>query len=184
MGIRALRLVAGYRRRGRHVRGGGRVGQPGSARQGVEAADENDGRIVDSAMTPVSSQLNFYWNAAGKVHDWRGQNLSRQADDQSAMAVNGTEHNVTIAAYDPSFSWGECISTYTQDDGSTTWHRQAYVVCPGRRQRRRGDRRAVLDLRQRRGRLLRGTGGAGSTWSDTRISGISFPMDTPAIAAN
>ena len=24
----------------------------------------------------------------------------------------------------------------------------------------------------------------GSTWSQTRITGISFPMDTPAIAAN
>ena len=24
----------------------------------------------------------------------------------------------------------------------------------------------------------------GSTWSDTRITGISFPMDAPAIAAN
>ena len=24
----------------------------------------------------------------------------------------------------------------------------------------------------------------GSTWSVTRITGISFPMDTPAIAAN
>ena len=164
---------------------------PGSARQGVEAADENDGRIVVSATTPVSSQLNFYWNSTGKVHDWHGQNLPWQADDQSAMAVNGAERNVTIAAYDPSFSSGECISTYTQDDGSSAWHRQAYIACPGW-----GDNADVAIAAQSSGGLVMTSidssdvvdfyseAPGGSTWSQTRITGISFPMDTPAIAAS
>ena len=164
---------------------------PGSARQGVEAADENDGRIVVSATTPVSSQLNFYWNTTGKVHDWHGQNLPWQADDQSAMAVNGTEHNLTVAAYDPSFSSGECISTYTQDDGSSAWHRQAYIACPGW-----GGNADVAIAAQSSGGLVMtsidssdvvdfySAAPGGSTWSQTRITGISVPMDTPAIAAN
>jgi hypothetical protein len=164
---------------------------PGSARQGVEAADENDGRIVVSATTPVSDQLNFYWNTTGKVSDWYGQNLPWQSDDQSAMAVNATEHNVTIAAYDPSFSSGECISTYTQDDGSTAWHRQAYVACPGW-----GGNADVAIAAQSSGGLVMTSidssdvvdfyaeAPSGSTWSDARITGISYPMDTPAIAAN
>ena len=164
---------------------------PGGARQGVQAADENDGRIVVSATTPVSSQLNFYWNTTGSVHDWHGQNLAWQADDQSAMTVNSTEHNVTIAAYDPSFSSGECISTYTQDDGSSSWHRQAYIACPGW-----GGNADVAIAAQSSGGLAMTSidssdvvdfyaeAPGGSTWSQTRITGISFPMDTPAIAAN
>jgi hypothetical protein len=164
---------------------------PGSARQGVEAADESDGRIVVSATTPVSGQLNFYWNTTGKVSGWHGQNLPWQADDQSAMAVNSTEHNVTIAAYDPSFSSGECISTYTQDDGSSAWHRQAYIACPGW-----GGNADVAMAAQSSGGLVMTSidssdvvdfyaeAPGGSTWSQTRITGISFPMDTPAIAAN
>jgi len=164
---------------------------PGSARQGVQAADENDGRIVVSATTPVSSQLNFYWNITGSVHDWHGQNLAWQADDQSAMTVNSAEHNVTIAAYDPSFSSGECISTYTQDDGSSAWHRQAYLACPGW-----GGNADVAIAAQSSGGLAMTSidssdvvdfyaeAPGGSTWSQTRITGISFPMDTPAIAAN
>jgi hypothetical protein len=164
---------------------------PGSARQGVEAADENDGRIVVSATTPVSSQLNFYWNTTGSVHDWHGQNLAWQADDQSAMAVNGTEHNVTIAAYDPSFSSGECISTYTQDDGSTAWHRQAYVFCPGWG----GNPDAAIAAQSSGGLVMTSidssdvveylwAAAGSSTWHEAQITGISYPMDTPAIAAN
>jgi len=164
---------------------------PGGARQGVQAADENDGRIVVSATTPVSDQLNFYWNSTGKVSGWAGQNLPWQADDQSAMAVNAAEHNVTIAAYDPSFSSGECISTYTQDDGSSSWHRQAYITCPGW-----GGNADVAIAAQSSGGLVMtsidssdvvdfyAAAPGGSTWSVTRITGISFPMDTPAIAAN
>jgi hypothetical protein len=164
---------------------------PGGARQGVQAADENDGRIVVSATTPVSDQLNFYWNTTGKVSGWVGQNLPWQADDQSAMAVNAAEHNVTIAAYDPSFSSGECISTYTQDDGSTAWHRQADVTCPGW-----GGNADVAIAAQSSGGLVMTSidssgvvdfyaeAPGGSTWSVTRITGIPFPMDTPAIAAN
>lgn len=125
------------------------------------------------------------------MHDWHGQNLAWQADDQSAMTVNSTEHDVTIAAYDPSFSSGECISTYTQDDGSSSWHRQAYVTCPGW-----GGNADVAIAAQSSGGLVMTSidssdvvdfyaeAPGGSTWSQTRITGISFPMDTPAIAAN
>ncbi len=164
---------------------------PGSARQGVEAADENDGRIVVSATTPGSGQLNFYWNSTGKVHDWHGQNLAWQSMDQSAMTVNSAEHNVTIAAYDPGWSSGECISTYTQDDGSTSWHRQAFVYCPGW-----GGNIDVGIAARSSGGLVMTTidssdvvefmwAAAGSgTWHESQITGISFPMETPAIAAN
>jgi hypothetical protein len=164
---------------------------PGFPEQGVEAADENDGRIVVSATETGDSALDFFYNGTGSVHDWFHQYLSSDADDQSSMAVNSAEHSVTMAAYDPSWSSGECVSTYTQTDGSSAWHKQAYVACPGI-----GGNADVAIAAQSNGGLVMAAidsslqvefaaeAAGGTKWTTTLIPSISFAFNTPAIAAN
>ena len=104
--------------------------RPGAVRDGVQAMDEPNGEIIVAA-TDSAGSISFYYNKTGAVSDWYGQNLGQYANQYVAMAMNTKESKITLAAFNPTFWDGQCVSTYTAAFGSTSWSEASCPADPG-----------------------------------------------------